>query len=78
MESLFLASHCFNTINKDKVTVISAFMAVCTLKSFFKRNLHLLAAYQKEDLPKITHGPEVHEVILITAMRDYNLRPNPT
>lgn len=43
------------------------------------RSWHPLdASYHENDLSKVTHGPEVHEVILITAVRDHNLRAHPT
>lgn len=51
---------------------ISSSMSVAT----FLQGVY--ASYHENDLSKITHGPEIHEVILITAVRDDDLRATPT
>ena len=35
--------------------------------------MHAFFVYHEDDLTKVTHGPHVHQVILVTAMRNYYL-----
>lgn len=46
--------------------------------NFCKVLVCLRASYHEHDLPQVPHGPEIHEVILITAVRDYDLGAHPT
>lgn len=35
--------------------------------------MHAFFVYHEDDLTKVTHGPHVHQVILVTAMRNHYL-----
>lgn len=77
-------------LQQDRTQSTSAFNLsishVCKFKintihkclNIFLKCLHLCISYQEHDLSKISHRPQVHDVILVTAMRDQNLRAHAT